>query len=131
MELFEDVEPGISSAEEESEEGEVRVLVLGVRVLSGEGDMGDVEIEVAGVGESELVEGDCGSGVGSEGGESDLGDGSGEEEREEGESEGELVEIRHFLGSERERENVWRIFEELKRERESFHRQGKGWCGEA
>lgn len=80
-ELFEDVDPGVAGTEEESDFGEVWFG----EVWFGEGEFGEVELEVAGVGEAELVEGDDGSAVGSDLHESDLGEGGCGEESEDGE----------------------------------------------
>lgn len=48
LELLHDMEPGIEGAEEETNLGEVEIGV-------GEGDLRDVELKAAGVGEAELV----------------------------------------------------------------------------
>lgn len=53
VDLVEDVKPGIASAEEETEAGEVEGGGVG-----GEGDGGDPEFETAPVSEAELVQGD-------------------------------------------------------------------------
>ena len=54
VDLLEDVRPGVDGAEEESELGELGRVGCG----AGEGEVGDVELELAAVGEAELVEED-------------------------------------------------------------------------
>lgn len=76
VELIDDVGPGVASAEEEADEGEViRVSRRGrlVVLVEAEREEGDVEVEFSGVGEPEFVEGDDGSCVGSDFDESDFG----------------------------------------------------------
>lgn len=75
LDLVEDVQPCVAGGEEE---GELRKVEVGG---VGDGDGGDVELEDAGVCESEFVKGDYGSCVGSDSGLADLGsDGSNKEE---------------------------------------------------
>jgi len=73
FELVNNVKPGITSAEEESDFWSVKI---GVRVW--EVDVCDVEFESAQVGEPEFVERDNLTVVGSDLGEMDLGEGDGE-----------------------------------------------------
>ena len=76
LELFEDVKPRVSSAEEEPDLGEVGLGVLGWVFEEDLGDievewvfeeeLGEIEVEMAGVGESIFDEGYDGSVVGSD-----------------------------------------------------------------
>lgn len=87
------MKPGFSGGEEEADLRKLEFWDLGV----GEGDVGDVEIEAARVGESEFVEGDGEAVVGSDLGDPDFGGGGGcEEEDEDGEEEERRSKRRHF-----------------------------------
>ncbi|KAK8587289.1 hypothetical protein V6N13_086283 [Hibiscus sabdariffa] len=66
--LFEHLHPGVQRGEEEPDFAQVDV-----RILVREVDLGDVELEAAGVSEPELVQGDYGVGIGSDLRETDLG----------------------------------------------------------
>lgn len=67
LDLLEDVEPGISGAEEESDLGEVEIRVLVRKV-----DVRDAELELTLVGKPKLVEGDNRTVIGSDIRRSDL-----------------------------------------------------------
>jgi hypothetical protein len=73
FELVNNVKPGITSAEKESDFGSVEI-----RVRVREADVCDVEFESAEVGEPEFVERDNLTVIGSDIGETDLREGEGE-----------------------------------------------------
>lgn len=77
LELLEDVHPSIESTEEETELGK---RGIGLAFWSGEGEVGDGEIETAGVREAEFIERDGGSGVRSDLGGPDLSKGGSKQE---------------------------------------------------